>query len=459
MKVLALLACGLLLGTAGCSRDAPEPPRTVESDEPGSGRPNILLIIGDDHGYRDFGFMGHPIVQTPNLDSLARSGTVFTHAFNTSSECRRSLASLLTGLHPHQYNVRNAALADAGRNVMPFGEIVHHETLPRLLGQQGYTTFQAGKLWEGTFAMAGFSHGTKDRHGRNWMEIVGGEGLRIGRETMQPVWGFLDEAETPFFIWFAPLLPHEPHDAPQRFVDLYADDALSPPALGYYAAISWFDAAVGQLMERLRADGLLDQTLVVYLSDNGWDQTPQGDRIPAGDVLKPELTARGKFSLYEQGFRTPLVFSWPGRIPAGVVRDDLVSSVDLFPTLLDFGGVAVPPGRTGFDLRPTLEEGSVIPQRRVVGTLDYAHVHMDHRPDGYTAPDGLPERGFFLRDEDWHYIAYEGTGIEALYDVRRDPDQTRDVSSLHPEVVARLRKQVEAWLDEQAATVADVAPR
>ena len=133
----------------------------VACGEPPVDRPNIVLIIGDDHGYPDAGFMGSEIVKTPHLDRLAAGGTVFTTAWNTASTCRPSLLTLLTGLQPLQVDLWMQANRRVPLAFSAGEEIRQIETLPSLLARRGYRSFQAGKHWEGTFAQAGFTGGTK----------------------------------------------------------------------------------------------------------------------------------------------------------------------------------------------------------------------------------------------------------------------------------------------------------
>jgi arylsulfatase A len=267
-----------------------------------SSPPNIILMIGDDVAWTDFGFMGSKVVRTPHLDRLAETGTVFTHAFAPHSVCGPVLRSLLTGMRP-QAVARGIAAASQPRRPVPTLRDVF-ETLPELLGRRGYASFQGGKFFEGGFETGGFTHGmTVDRTAegrgagpprRGAAAVVRGTGGRsLGRETMQPLWDFLSaNREGPFFVWYAPMLPHVPFDAPEKFTRLYAQD---PPLLrGYRANMTRFDATVGQLLARLKSLGIRERTLVVYVSDNGWDTAVRG-KIPGLGGPK------GKGSLYELG--------------------------------------------------------------------------------------------------------------------------------------------------------------
>lgn len=415
-------------------------------------RPNLVVIIGDDHGYPYAGFMGSDIVVTPHLDRLAAEGTVFSNAYNVASTCRPSLMSLLTGLDPFQVELRSKQLERQGRGRKDFNRILDFETLPALLAQGGYRSFQAGKHWEGSAKQAGFTSGTKsikEATGSSFVNFSGGQrGLELGRTGMEPVWEMLEQAEgEPFLLWFAPKLPHAPLDAPGRYRAPYLEAGLSNTALAYYANITRLDAAIGELLERLSAMGLRDRTLVVYLSDNGWEQAPEvlatGRAITLGG-------ARGKMSMFELGFRTPVVFHWPDQVPAGIVRDELVSTLDLFPTLLDYAGLGTPPGRWGHSLRAVIEDRVPLRERAVYGRMAGALMEgVDSA--ARSVLHGRRRPALFARRGRWHYFNFEpepGEPIaveERLYDIEADPQETRNLATEKPEVVAALRREIKDW--------------
>lgn len=394
--------------------------------------PNLVLLIGDDHGYPDFGFMGSPHAQTPRLDGLAAEGTVFRVGYSTASVCRPALRTLLTGLEPLQYMLRERRLRAGRGDVSPEDVVRTIETLPRLLGGAGYASFQAGKHLEGHYAAAGFGEGMIVESGKAGRAA----GNRILRETLDPVFDFIDRhAEEPFLLWFAPNVPHIPHDPPEEFRRLYRGSGLSLRARGYFASVSWFDDAAGRIVDHLEARGLGGRTLVVYLADNGWDTSEEPD--PDSFLLGGP---RGKKSLHELGLRTPIVFRWPGRVTAGAVRDDLVSIVDLLPTLLDYAGVPTPAGRRGESLRPALESGPAPRRRQVVGSMD--GLRSDEA--------GKPKGGWWWRSPRWHLLVSRQHG-NALYDVRMDPGEERDVARAHPGVVRRGLDAIRTWQREIAA--------
>ena len=192
----------------------------------GQSPPNVVLIVSDDQAYGDYSFMGHPHIKTPNIDRLAAESLTFRRGYVPSSLCCPSLATILTGRYPHQHKIttndpplvpglqgkayQESEMFLAGRQRMN-DHMAQVPTLPRILKEHGYLTMQTGKFWQGHFSNGGFTHGMTrgDRHGD--------DGLSIGRQTLKPIEDFIDMATTekqPWMVWYAPLLPHDPHNPP-----------------------------------------------------------------------------------------------------------------------------------------------------------------------------------------------------------------------------------------------------
>src|SRR5262245_39772709 len=234
--------------------------------------PNVVIILADDIAWTDYGFMGHKAIRTPHLDRLASGSLVYTRGYVPMSLCRPSLMSLITGLYPHQHLVTgNDPPQGTDRNEM-LKHVDRVPTIPKLLSAQGYACLQTGKWWEGNYQRGGFTHGMThgdpSRGGRH-----GDEGLKIGRQGLKPISDFLDaNGEKPFFLWYAPILPHEPHNPPERLLQKYVDKTESLQVAKYWAMVEWFDETCGELLTELEKRKLADNTLVVYLADNGWIQ-------------------------------------------------------------------------------------------------------------------------------------------------------------------------------------------
>lgn len=418
---LALAAFVGLLFVVGCGtlHDAP-----VESP------PNVVLIISDDQAWTEYGFMGHEHVRTPNLDRLAAQGTLFRRGYVASSLCRPSLASIVTGLYPHQH----CLTSNDQPKELPREALIHHiddvPTLPRLLARQGYLSFQSGKWWEGSYERGGFTHGMTRgrRHGDG--------GLVIGREGMEPLFSFVDDAvaaERPFFVWYAPLLPHTPHNAPARFLERYEDVAPSPFHARYWAMCEWFDETCGELLDFLDERGLAENTLVIYVCDNGW--ISQADRKGFGP--------RSKRSPYDGGLRTPIIVRWPAnprRIGPGEYAA-LASSIDLAPTILAACGVRPTADMAGVDL---FDSKAVARRRRIFGGI-YAHDAVD--PED---PVSSLRYRWCIEDR-WKLILPYDRGEPALlYDIVADPFEERDLAGVLPSRTRALRRSIDAWWPARA---------
>jgi arylsulfatase A-like enzyme len=276
----------------------------------------------------------------------------------------------------------------------------------------------------------------------------GREGDRIVRDGLRPVIDFIDRhREQPFFLWFAPKLPHVPHDPPPAQMRRYAKSDLPFDERTYYAEISWFDEGLGELLDHLERTGLRERTVVVYLADNGWVEVSDAPLGTRGEP-RPDRNVRwfggprGKLSLYDPGFRTPIVFSWPGHIAAGRRVPNLVSIADVYPTLLGFAGLEASGDRPGIDLGPVLEQRAEPASETVIGHM--MMIRSDTPLGERAAAARLVPGGFFARSERWHYLAYAHRDPE-LYDLASDPDERHNVAARYPDEVSALRAQIEGW--------------
>ena len=401
--------------------------------------PNILLIVSDDHHWGDYGFMGHAQVKTPHLDRLAAQSLTFPRGYVPSSLCCPSLASIITGLYPHQHKVTSndpprpadikpAAFAKSptfldGREVMN-KHIDAVPTLPRLLAQRGYLSLQTGKWWQGDFRRGGFTHGMTRgvRHGD--------EGLDIGRKTLQPIYDFIGTAKKeakPFFIWYAPMMPHDPHTPPERLLAKYRDKTPSLHVAKYWAMIEWFDETCGALLAHLEKEGLAENTIVAYVTDNGWITNPETGRY----------APRSKQSPYDGGLRTPILLRWPGKI-APQKSTALASSLDLAPTLLAAAGLK-PKEMPGVNL---LDEKALTARASLFGEC-FTHNAIDlHKPAANL-------RWRWVIDGDWKLIApakqNEPDGVIELFNLAADPHESKNLAATESARAAKLRLQLDAW--------------
>ncbi len=444
--------------------------------------PNVVMIISDDQYYADFGFMGNEQVQTPHIDALAAKSARFVNGSVPTSVCSPSLATLLTGLYPHEHGIHynhpppgNSAFnkmtsADEYTKTRSesFRLIRELDTLPRvLLREKNYRSLQTGKFWEGHYKNAGFTDGMTvfepvpgQTFGGN-RKLANGElvahgngdwGLRIGRETMEPIKNFLDDVgESPFFIWYAPYLPHQPHDSPKSFYDLYKDQPKLPKHhLPYYASISQFDETVGELVEMIDSRGLASNTLFVFVIDNGWEAS----KIPQrGRLAEFAHTKKSKRAPFEPGLRTPILLRWDGKISPKQFEGP-VSSIDIVPTILDACGI---PGnyeapevfRWVSLLSPAMRKHRLDPHRPLFGEIYPGDSTVLGHPEWDIAYRWIKQDGLKLimphkRNGKPPWGSY--LKKPALYDLNRDPKETMNL--FNDVEYKKRRDSLEKQLDE-----------
>lgn len=415
--------------------------------------PNIVLILGDDQAWGDYGFMGHPEIRTPNLDKLAGQSLVFGRGYVTSPLCRPSLASMVTGLFPFQHGVTGNDVD--GRNNraaldVPLREQFHrHPSFIRMLTSNGYLAHQSGKWWEGSFADGAFTHGMTHgdptRRGRH-----GDVGLKIGREGMEPVTEFIDHAvaeEKPFFVWYAPFLPHTPHNPPQRLLAKYTKPDRAADVAKYYAMCEWFDETCGQLLDHLDRKGIANNTLVLFICDNGWVARSVNAEDP-NQKLWGGFALRSKGSPYENGIRTPILVSWPDRLKP-LRSDEFAHAIDLFPTIAAAAGLNSPADLPGVNLMDTESRGA---RQRVFGVTHAIHNVTLGNPDD-------TQQYLWCVEDEWKLIQrFHGqdttkyrnvhvwdTAAFRLYNLKSDPHEKHDLAAERPQIVERLKKAIADW--------------
>ena len=438
--------------------------------------PNIVFLVGDDHGFPYHGFMGDENVVTPSMDALSMGGVTFSHAHVTAPYCRPSLRTLITGLHPVQYVQRETETVDRRRQddatyaslgdrekrlweqVEKAAAMREFDTLPKLLGEAGYASWQGGKWWENTYRNGHFTEGMSEGWDMSafggdsfFQELMGGEGNDLVRETMEPVFDFIDRhQEQPFFIWFAPSLPHVPFDAPYTYRKYYQDMDISESAKLYYANLTWWDDGVGQLLDHVESRGLMEDTLFVFISDNGWEQDAdveyqQGENATIADnVLLGNGGPLGKNGLYDQSFRSPLIFYWKDRVDRSFNTSSLVSSMDIVPTILDLAGVEIPSRLPGYSLLPLIEGQSMPERTHLVG-------YTDNRRSR-TSPMGDRTEGYYVRTHRWHFLWYADTDEMVLYDVTVDRRAEHNLVEAYPDLVAGFLEQIQDWKQDMGIT-------
>ncbi|MBN7803609.1 arylsulfatase [Algoriphagus aestuariicola] len=414
----------LLRSTAFFADSIPQGERAEE-------RPNIILILTDDQGWGDLSISGNPSVATPNLDHLAQNGVLFER-FYVSPVCSPTRAELLTG----RYHFRSGVYSTSeGGERMDLDEV----TLADVLGREGYRTAAFGKWHSGAQYPyhpngRGFGdfYGFCSGHWGNYFDpmlehngkIVEGEGFMADLLTDKAIDFVQANLENPFFLYLPYNTPHSPMQVPSIYWERFREKQLSAhrydgqedmghsrAALAMVENIDW---NVGRLVESVRETGLLENTIILFLSDNG----------PNGYRWNGDLKGR-KGSVDEGGVRSPLFIQWEGKIEAGRIVSKVASAMDLFPTLLSLAGIdyASEKPLDGKDLSPLfLQSDALWPDR-------YVFSYWEKRAS-------LRSESFLLDEKD------------QLFDLRSDPGQRLVVSGQFPEVLARMREIKQAHVAE-----------
>ena len=390
--------------------------------------PNVLLILTDDQGWGDLRSHGNPLVETPVLDRLARESARFER-FYVSPVCAPTRASLLTG----RYSLRTGTQwVTFGLETMRPDEV----TLAEVFRDAGYATGLFGKwhngahypsdpLGQGFGTFVGFAAG----HWNNYIDAP----LTAGRATVQ-THGFITDVLTdsalafveryrdrPFVAYVPYNAPHSPFQVPDRYFDRYKARGLDDRTAAVYGMVENVDDNVGRLLDRLDALGIADDTIVVFLTDNG----------PNGDRFNGHMHGT-KASVHEGGSRVPLFVRWPGRIDPATSMREIAAHVDLLPTLAGLAGVSLPAGRPldGVSLAAALLGEAPEPTGRMLFTHHSLGAALEPYPGA-------------VRTDRWRLVRDDSTW--ALYDMRADDGERVDVAAAYPDVTARLGAAYDAW--------------
>jgi arylsulfatase A-like enzyme len=403
----------------------------------------------DDHGFGDLSCHGNDRLNTPNLDRIAREGVEFTQ-FHVSPVCAPTRSSLMTG----RYNYRTGAIDTyLGRAMMHSDEV----TLPEVLAQAGYRTGIFGKWHLGdNYPMRPIDQGFREAVNHLGGGIAQPSDLPGGSSYFDPVvmhngriqqykgyctdvftneaLRFMEENRSrPFFAYLAPNAPHTPLQVDEKYVAPFRSNGLDETTAKVYGMVANIDENVGRLLGRLNTLGLAENTIVIFMTDNG----PQQRRYNAG--------MRGlKGTVYEGGIRVPFFIRWPKVLKPGRKVDRLAAHIDVLPTVLDACGVPRMSGipLDGRSLMPLLrDEKTHWPDRTIS-----VQWHRGDEPEMY--------RACMTRNQRWKLV----DGKE-LYDLQSDPEEKEDVSSRYPEIAARLRKSYEEWFRDVSSTRGYQPPR
>lgn len=450
---------------AGCNR-------TVTPE-----KPNILFILVDDLGWADLGYTGSKYHETPNVDKLATEGSVFTNAYAACPVCSPSRAAILSGKYPARLNLTDyipgnrhwGPHKDQQLASKPFKLQLdlEEQTIAETMKKAGYKTMFAGKWHVGEQEKyyppyQGFDiniGGNKTGHPsggyfspyNNPQMDDGYKGEYLTDRLTDEVISFMEQKrEKPFFAYLSYYTVHLPMQGKPDKVKKYQDKLARMNYQGeefskegntwfknhqnmphYAAMVESMDENVGRLLESLEKNGLADNTIIIFTSDNGGMATSnRTDNIPTSNA---PLRA-GKGYLYEGGIREPLIIRWPGKIKAGSRCDVPVVGTDLYPTMLDLAGIELLPGqhKDGITLKPLLE-GERMDDRPIFW-------HYPHYSGGLGGrPSGAVRLGDFKLIE-----FYEDMHVE-LYNLKTDREEKNDLSEVEPAITEELKNLLHQW--------------
>lgn len=412
-------------------------------------QPNLLFILADDLGYGDLGCHGAPDIRTPRLDALAAEGMRFTDAYANGPTCSPTRHAFITGRYQQRGGLEYALYYQEKDAGLPPGG----ETLPRLLSDAGWRTALIGKWHLGYnaerapnaqgfqhfFGLLGGNHHYfkhMDRLGHHDLflngEAVKREGYSTDLFTDDAIRLLREKRDRPFFLYLSHPAPHFPYQGPNdaaRVVEPKTKSWQSGTRANYVSMVEHLDQSVGRVLDELDRLDLAKSTLVVFTSDNGGD--PMGRNLPLSGI---------KGTLSEGGIRVPCIARWPGVIPAGKISATPIITMDWSATFLALADVTRREVSDGVNLLPLLRsEGDALPPR----DLFWRRVPEPVRGKV------VPQRA--VRSGAWKYLEEQGQPPR-LFDLAQDPAETRDLSSRHPALSARLRAKLDAWESTMPAT-------
>ncbi len=431
-------------------------------------RPNVLLIVSDDQGWPDLGCMGIKPIETPNLDRIAARGVRATNFYVTWPACTPSRGSILTGRFPQRnglYDMVRNDIVNYGHRFSPseyavspemtLGLDVREVTIGNVLQSAGYRTGVVGK-WDMGQAkrflplQRGFDffygHGnngidyfTHERYGihsifRGNQRSDEDRGRYITDVFQREALAFVQQPnDRPWFLYMCFNAPHGASafgegesekakvgvQAPAEHIARQLARGVPKNLAHYYAAVTRMDEAIGQLMQNIDQSGQTENTLIIFLSDNG------GSGNGGNSPLKGQ-----KSTMWEGGLRVPFLASWPSKLPKGVVTDEFLTSLELFPTIATAAQATIPDGLKldGFDLVPTLAGQVASPRKQMFWK----------RRDDKAARIG-----------NWKWLqSAKGIG---LYDLAADPNESHDLSFAQPKMLAKMQQAFTDWESEMTA--------
>ncbi|MDB4584375.1 sulfatase, partial [Draconibacterium sp.] len=427
-------------------------------------QPNILLINIDDMGWRDVGFMGSEYYETPNIDALAADGMIFTNAYAAAANCAPSRACMMSGLWTPRHGIYTVTNSDRGkskdRKLIPTtnNEYMPDDNLliPELLKTSGYITCHAGKwhltddpLLRGFDVNIGGSHagnpGSYYPPYKNVPSLTApSDDYYLTNLVMDKTLEFLNSVEDkPFFLYYSPYAVHTPIHPIKDLLPKYENKAVwnGQNNTKYATMVENLDAQIGRMITLLKESGKLENTFVLFISDNGG----------LYKVTKQWPLRAGKGAYYEGGIREPMFAFWQGKIKPATKTDIPVSNLDFYPTLLDVAGIKKPANKVldGKSILPVMT-GEEMEKRPL-----YWHfpIYLEGGNIETQDPVFRTRPGSAIRLGDWKLIQYFENDDLELYNLKSDVGEKYNLAESNPDKVKDLLKLLEDWRTETNAPV------
>ena len=431
-------------------------------------RPNIIMIMADDLGGRDLAVYGNKFNESPNIDKLAREGMLFEKAY-AAPVCSATRASIMSG----QYPARVGIFDFIPGHWRPYEKVTvpKHQTqhLPEevntigdVMKSAGYITAYFGKWHLGHLEKhepqnRGFDAAYTYEAGSGFYAPVFSPEYKTTQSdrvsdvlTTMSIDFMKKNKDKPFFIFLSHYDVHVQLDADKDLIEKYKNKVKDPDYPGnavYAAMIEHIDRSVGTIMEALEKEGLVENTIVIFYSDNGgvdnrFDNIPllggdSEDAYPDGHPLTYIATSNsplrgGKGTLYEGGIRVPLIVKWPNKVVANSTSEAIVSSVDFYPTLLNLAKGKQPKNQVldGHSMLPALTKNKFDPEREV-----FTHYPVYHHEEPMSA----------LRKGDWKIIENLVSGEFDLYNLKYDVNEMTDLKFSYPEKLTEMKSVLKKW--------------
>jgi arylsulfatase A-like enzyme len=445
MKIIKKLSLGIFAVSIliSCGKGTKKETESISNEA--QNQPNIVFILSDDQSWTDYSFMDDKNIETPRIDQFTKESLTFTRGYVPTPLCSPSLASIITGLYPKDHGVlgndkvyervkgnRKESQKNRAEAYKPVISAFEKQmTLPDMLKAKGYLSFQTGKWWHGNHKIGGFdygmTHGDPKRGGRH-----GDFGLTIGRKGLDTINSYVDVAlkeKKPFFLWYAPFLPHRPHNPPARLFEKYKKKTDSEHLAKYWAMIEWFDETCGELFDLIEDKGLTENTLFVYVCDNGWKQDP----------TKSGYMKVSKRAPYDLGIRTPIMYKWAGKITPKMNTETITSSIDMVPTVLDILEIEKPKKLPGINV---LDEKALNERKGIFGEV-YAHDFDTIENSMFYNMAIFPPYKIIVPDP-----VRKKDEVIQLFNIDEDPLEKNNIAESNPLKVKELQEKIKNFREK-----------